>query len=201
MVDAINVAILGQREAAQVGKGGHEIDGGKHSIIHAPGRHFARPPHNARQTIAGLVRRALAIAQRPGFAPENGAGRMALLALGIFVLIPRAVVARINDQCVVGQFQFIQRVQQTTGFEIEFLHHIAVQTALGFAAKLRRGINDRVHHRVRKIQHEGLLRITLVLQIINRLIRVELDQAAHVTRGTGVLVILMQLHHAVVIRA
>ena len=109
LVDAVEVTILRHFKAAQIGKCRHKIDAGKYRIIHAPRWHPARPTHDARQPVARLVGRAFAIAQRAGFAPENGVGRMPF-TLCVFVLI-RTVVARVNDQRVVGQFQFIQRVE------------------------------------------------------------------------------------------
>ena len=101
LVHAINAPILGHFESAEVGKGWHKIDGGKDRIIHAAHRHLARPTHNTGKTITGLVRRTLAVTQGARFTPEDGVFGMALLALGIFVLIPRAVVTGVDHQCVI----------------------------------------------------------------------------------------------------
>ena len=125
---------------------------------------------------------------------------MALLALGILVLIPRTVVAGVDDERFLDELEFVERVEQAAGFEIELLHHISVQPALRLAAKLRRGVDDRVHHRMREVEHERLVGITLVFEVIDRLVRVELDQSAHVASGSCGLVVFMQVHHAGVIR-
>ena len=75
---------------------------------------------------------------------------------------------------------------------IKFLHHIAIQTALGLAAKLVRGVDDGVHHRVRHIEDEGLFLVTLVLQKIDGFIGVEPGEAAHIAGVTRPFVIFVK---------
>ena len=125
---------------------------------------------------------------------------MALLALGVLVLVPRAIVAGVDDQRVVRQLQFIECIQQPAGFVVKLLHHVAIQPSLRFAAKLRRGVDDRVHHRMRQVQHERLLGVALVPQIFNRLVRVELREPAHVLGAAGGLVVFMKPNRAVIVR-
>ena len=75
---------------------------------------------------------------------------------------------------------------------VKLCYHVPIQPAFGCAPEFRRGIDDRVHHRVREVQHKRPARITLILQIVNGPVRVQANQPAHVTRAAGRCIVLME---------
>ena len=124
---------------------------------------------------------------------------MTPLALGVFVLIPRSIVAGVDHQRILGQLQLIQGIKQTTRFIIKLLHHIAVEATLGLPSKSRRGINDGMHHGMGQIEDKRFFRIALVLEEIDRLIRVKPGETTHVPRATGILIVFVEFHYPVIV--
>ena len=109
-----------------MGKGRHEVDGGENRIRLATRRDFARPTDDARQTIPSLVTGTLAVTQRAGRPPEDRLFGMPFLILGVLVLVPGSVIRGVDHQGILAQAQFLQGIEETARFVIEFLHHVAV---------------------------------------------------------------------------
>ena len=89
---------------------------------------------------------------------------MTLLVLGVLVLIPGPVVGGVDEEGVLTQAEILESIEQATRLIIEFLHHVAVEPALGFSAEAVGGIDDGVHHGMGQVEREGLLGIALFLR-------------------------------------
>ena len=124
---------------------------------------------------------------------------MALFLLRILVLIPRTVVAGVDHQRIITQALLVQHIQQAASLKIELLNHIPVQSSFRFSAKLFRGANDRVHHRMRHVEDKGLFLVALFLQKIDGLICVKAGEATHIAGVSRPLIILMKGNTAAVI--
>ena len=88
---------------------------------------------------------------------------MPLLFQGVLVLVPGPVVRGIDHQGVFAQLEFVQNIKQAPGLVIELLHHVPVEPPLGFPPEAVGCVDDGVHHGVSQVEHEGLIRISLVL--------------------------------------
>ena len=200
LVDAIDDPVGGDLEAGEPGKGRHKINGSPDRITDFSRRHLPGPAHNAGRAVPAFVAGALAVAQRTGFAPENRSLGMPLLVLVVLGLIPRAVVGGVDDQGVVAQLELVELVEQAPGFEVELLDHVTVEVAGGLAPEFRRGIDNGMHHGMGEVEHEGLVLVALVFQVVHRFVGVHADEAAHVAGGTGRFVVLVKAAPASVVR-
>ena len=126
---------------------------------------------------------------------------MTLLVLGVLVLIPGPVVGGVDEEGVLTQAEILEGIEQAARLVIEFLHHVAVEPALGFSAEAVGGIDDGVHHGMGQVEREGLLGIALFLEELDRLVGVQGGQSPHVPARPGGLVVLVELDTAPVIRA
>ena len=81
-------------------------------LVHAPGGHVARPAHQAERADAAFVHAALASPQRARIADARIGGVADAVVFG-------AVVAGEEHDRVVGQFQFVKRLQQPADLRVE----------------------------------------------------------------------------------
>ena len=77
---------------------------------------------------------------------------------------------------------------------IKFLHHVSIKPPLRLPSERGGRIDDCVHHGMGKIQHEGLCRISLVFEKIDRLLGVEAHQPSHVPAAARSPVVLVELN-------
>ena len=125
---------------------------------------------------------------------------MTLLVLGVLVLIPGPVVGGVDEEGALTQAELVEGIEQATRLIIEFLHHVTVESALGFPSKAVGCIDDGVHHGMSQVEHERLLGITLFLEKFDRFVGVQSGQSPHVSARSGGLVVLVELDPATIVR-
>ena len=86
-------------------------------------------------------------------------------------------------------------------YEVKFLHHVAIETALRLASEAIGSIDDGMHHRVGQIEDKRFLWVPLLLQVLNRLVRIKGGQFAHVPAASCRLVVLVKLHTPAIVRS
>ena len=93
---------------------------------------------------------------------------------------PGAVVGGINDVCVAGELQFVQRLEKSTYLGVDVLDGVDVGVLGVGIAYLVRDIKRDVRHGVREIYEEGL--VLVGLDEIDRLLGVAASDGALVYR-------------------
>ena len=201
LIDAIDDAVAGDIKSSEVREGRQEVEGGEQGARLSAGGNGTGPPHNAGDADARFVAGAFSCAERAGIPPEDGAFRVAFLVVGVGGLIPWAVIAGVDDEGVVPKIEVVEGVEESAGFVVEFLDDITIEVALRGAAKLRRGIDDGVHHGVGQIEDEGLFRIPFLGEIIDRLVGIKARQGGHVAGLAGRLIIFVESNPAAIVGA
>ena len=140
---AIDCAISGDFSACELRGGGDEIhragDFAAHGRFHLPW-----PPRDAGNAHAAFPGAAFALAQK------------ARAAAGLAHQRPWAVVAAEDDQRVLREAVFTQRVEHAADAPVEFLDDIAIKPAAAFVFERGRRKQRRVRESVREIEEERL---------------------------------------------
>ncbi len=151
-----------------------------------PGRNFSWGAHDAGHALAAIPGGSLRAPQRQGTA--------AILPLDP----PRPIVAGEDDIGVVINAKALQRVEQAAGVEINFLHHVAVETARGFPQKILRRRQFGMRHRVSQIDEERLR--AMLRDELDCLVGITPSQRRHGRIGFNHLLIAQQVDAFVVAR-
>ena len=126
LVNAIDDAIVGNAVSGQSSERGHEINGGEDGVACASSRDAIRPPRNAGNSEPALIGRTFGFTKWTRRTPRD---LSVVLSPQTFLgITPRTVVRREDDQRVVTQVQFVDRVEQPAGFEIQLFNGVSVKS-------------------------------------------------------------------------
>jgi len=116
-IPAVQRAVSRERRVGERRRRGKEVEGGRHVAADRTRLDRARPPGETGDAHPAFPGAPLAAAK------ETGRTAAQLLSQ------PRPVVARKNDEGILGQARVAQGVKNSAHAPVEFLDHIAVETA------------------------------------------------------------------------